>query len=82
MNIKEFLEEKICGYKNCTKVIEGRSDKQYCCDNHRTYAKIYRNRRKKLIEKYKLKEMKYLDGYVTFKKIFEDEIKKGYKNEK
>lgn len=43
---------KRCTYRNCTHTVEGKSNKKFCCDNHRkmeyTYIKRDRWERKKI----------------------------------
>lgn len=61
--MEEFKQVKRCEYENCVKVLEGRSNKKYCCRRHKDYARIYRKRRDKfLVNAIKINQQK-VDSY-------------------
>lgn len=63
-----------CGYKNCDNEIDKmRPESKYCCRKHKNYAKTYRKRKEKMIEKIKQEELKKIESYKHLKEIFNNE---------
>jgi hypothetical protein len=67
-----------CFYRNCRNEIgEGkRKDAKFCCRNCKDMEKIYRKRKKAMIEKYSKKELEYVNNFKKIVELIKGEIQK------
>lgn len=54
---------KRCSYRHCPNIIEGKSNKKFCCENHRKMEHTYKKRRDSWMKEAIALNQKEVDGY-------------------
>ena len=61
-----------CGYRNCSNVIEGKSNKKFCSLSHRRMEHTYLNRRKNWLKDAISLNQKEVDAYKNLVDIIKN----------
>jgi hypothetical protein len=73
----ELIKIRYCEYRNCNKIVEGKSSKKFCCKSCRSQESVYEMRSRKSIKKEKDAIKDILN---TFKNGYDEKTYELYKS--